>query len=319
MMFNPRTKDPLTSNLIGLLKRADVYAELRISSKQREQLEAMEKGVAEELPARMIQSIRSNMPDFGAMRDLPAEERRDKMTAFREQIRNNTQNAMQGFYGEIEKKLSEILSTAQLKRLKELDLQWRGPLSIGDKKVAEPFELNDEQKPLVQEIVGELRQKQEEIRGKAMQDLFQRNNQPTPNGGQPNASPRGGAGGASRGTGAGATGNVQSSSQDGVVIIERAEIQTEGTPGGGGRGTGRGQGGGRGRGGQGGGNAGPGGGFAFQMPDPKEMEAAMQKSQEELEKLFKPLEERMLALLLPSQKDTWRKMQGVKFTFRKNL
>ena len=59
---------------------------------------------------------------------------------------------------ERDQKLAAILTPKQFTRLKELDLQWRGPLAMGVKDVSEQAKLTKEQSPKVSDLLKEYRQ-----------------------------------------------------------------------------------------------------------------------------------------------------------------
>lgn len=56
------------------------------------------------------------------------------------------------------KKMAAILTPAQWARLRELDLQWRGPLAMGVKDVAEQAKLTTEQRPVVADFLKQYHQ-----------------------------------------------------------------------------------------------------------------------------------------------------------------
>jgi hypothetical protein len=64
---------------------------------------------------------------------------------------------MQGTAKDRDKKLAEILTAKQIKRLNELDLQYRGPLAMGVKPVAEKAKVVDPQAPAVADLLKEYR------------------------------------------------------------------------------------------------------------------------------------------------------------------
>ncbi len=188
MMGGPgmfRLVEPTVSNTAQLLQRADVQTEISLSARQREQLASAQ----DEMRADMGKRIRENMPDFSKLKDLSAEERKAEQEKLRSQMQDNVQSALSDSTTAMDKKLGSILRPEQYKRLKELDLQWRGPLAIGDKKVGDPLNLTEEQKPKLQELVAEYTKG----RNEALQSAFAgignpggRRNRPNGNASDPN-------------------------------------------------------------------------------------------------------------------------------------
>ena len=124
--------DPGVSYVFQLINRGDVRSELFLDSKQKERIDQM---FAEENAA--------------------AQERAN---ALKDSAKAGTALKTSQFFGpnatEREKKLAEILTVKQLKRLKQLDLQYRGPLAMGVKKVAEQVKLDDTEKPAVADLLS---------------------------------------------------------------------------------------------------------------------------------------------------------------------
>lgn len=132
---------PLQSNTMGLLMRPEVQTELRLDVGQKRALaELMQTSRAE-----MQQRMRQN---FQGLRNQPREERRAQM----EQMRTQMREQMAAFQGEINKKVEEILSPKQVKRLHELDLQLRGPLALADPKTAEKVGISAESRAAIAKI-----------------------------------------------------------------------------------------------------------------------------------------------------------------------
>ena len=150
--------NPATSSFGVLLSRDDVKTELALSQVQNEQLTAEQtKGMQQ-----MREKITSNLPDFKAMADLSDDERKSKMEEFQSKIKEVAEAGQVTMAQDMEKKAETILKPEQLKRLKELDLQWRGPLALGDAKVAEKFALTKEQKPKVAAMLTDYQKQQTE-------------------------------------------------------------------------------------------------------------------------------------------------------------
>jgi hypothetical protein len=64
---------------------------------------------------------------------------------------------VQGAADERDRKLAAILTPKQIKRLKELDLQYRGPLAMGVKPVDDKALLTETQAPAIADLLKEYR------------------------------------------------------------------------------------------------------------------------------------------------------------------
>jgi hypothetical protein len=143
--------DPGTSYLYALLKRIDVGSEIRLNARQREALEAAEKNQQEarqqqmkEAVGQLTQNLQNKSPE--ELKSI-MQERSAKM---QEQSKNYADSRM--------KTLATILKPEQLARLKELDLQYRGPMAMGVNEIATLATLNREQSATVAGILKEYRQ-----------------------------------------------------------------------------------------------------------------------------------------------------------------
>jgi len=142
--------DPGTSYLYALLKRIDVASEIHLNARQREALEGAEKNQqearqqqAKEAMAQLTQNLQGKSQD--ELKTL-MQERAAKM---QEQSKNYTDSRMRA--------LATILRPEQLARLKELDLQYRGPMAMGVNEIATLATLNREQSTSVAAILKEYR------------------------------------------------------------------------------------------------------------------------------------------------------------------
>ncbi len=168
-LLHPKIKDPLSSHLFALVKRADVYAELKITSRQRESLEKLQETLSEQLYAKMHEAVDADILDPAGLKELPVNERVKQIREFREQVRERSKGAIVEFQGDVEGELTKLLTAKQMTRLKQLDLQWRGPLALGDVRVSQPFELDDEQKVSLEDVIVDYKQKHSEITADAVQ------------------------------------------------------------------------------------------------------------------------------------------------------
>lgn len=106
-----------------LLQRPDVQKELNLSQSQKAKLEQMQ------------QEMRQAMQD---MFNLSPEERREQMQALRQKYDPTS-----------------ILNEAQRKRLRELELQWQGPMALTNPEIAQQLGLTQEQQAKIRGIMQE--------------------------------------------------------------------------------------------------------------------------------------------------------------------
>jgi Spy/CpxP family protein refolding chaperone len=106
-----------------LLMREDVQRELNLSQTQKARLE--------QLRQEMQQAMQE-------LRDLPPEQRRERMQALRQKYDPAT-----------------ILNETQRKRLRELELQWQGPFALTDPEIAKQVGLTEEQQAKIRGIIQE--------------------------------------------------------------------------------------------------------------------------------------------------------------------
>lgn len=261
-LFNPNIKDPLTTHLYALIKRTEVYSELKITSRQREALEKLQQTLSEQLYAKMHDAVEADILDPAGLKELPPNEREKQVREHQEQAKERSKGAMVEFQGDMEEELTKILTAKQMTRLKQLDLQWRGILALGDTRVAQSFELDEEQKTELTEIIADFRSRQVEIAEEAVQDALDIP-PPRPDG------------------------------RGGVAAPDEQPIDASETP--------------------------------KKKKTPTKPEEVQQKmiqkimeAQPELEKMIKIQEKKLLQILSPDQKQLWKEMQGVKFTFRQS-
>ncbi len=124
-----------------LLNRADVQRELNLTEQQKAKINEMQ------------QAQRLAMQE---LRNLPPEERRQRMQEIRQ--KNDP---------------TSVLNEGQKKRLKELELQWLGPMALMNPEVAKEVGLTAEQQSKIQGLV---REQMQQMRGQ-----FQGGGQPGAN------------------------------------------------------------------------------------------------------------------------------------------
>jgi Spy/CpxP family protein refolding chaperone len=160
--------------LAGLLQREEVIEELKLTPDQ----VAKVKEVAQKVRTK-------HEADFSALRDQSPSERAEKMQELNKTV---TDEVLTG--------LSETLKPDQVKRIKEIELQTRGPAAFNDPEVAKALNLSDEQKTKIKSINEDLRAEMMSLR------------------------PQGGAGGGGAG-GGGAFQKMAAARKDGMKKVEK--------------------------------------------------------------------------------------------------
>ncbi|MEI8380132.1 MAG: Spy/CpxP family protein refolding chaperone [Planctomycetota bacterium] len=94
--------------------------------------------------------------DFAALRDLPEEERRAKMT----EMMNKRMEATRKVTEKFKPKLAEVLDAKQVERLNQIALQAAGPGAYSDPDVAKALKLSKEQQDKLATITKEFGEKQ---------------------------------------------------------------------------------------------------------------------------------------------------------------
>jgi Spy/CpxP family protein refolding chaperone len=290
--------DPSHKNLLLLLKRNDVYTELRMTGGQKKQLEEEENRGRQEMMTTALSNIQALRDEAQSARREGGRERgsRDERMA---QIRERGQEMMQAMttsMENMEKKVEKILSPKQMKRLLELDLQWRGPLAMSDKEVADKVDLSPEQRAEVEKLLQEYRQAQMTAMQPVLQGLF--------NGARNGAQNLQGRNRGRNNRNGQSDPNVPNS----PVAPNTPNGQNQppaapGVPGAPGQGF-------------------PGGGIFGRQLTPQEQQeqqARIDTARKAIEKARKKIGEKVLALLESDQKDHWLRLQGKPFAFRANL
>ncbi|HLK61487.1 MAG TPA: Spy/CpxP family protein refolding chaperone, partial [Chthonomonadaceae bacterium] len=153
-----------------------VRSELLISAKQREQLTALDADAQKDLGQQMQTYFSQNFnpQDF---QNLTPEERQAKG----QEIQAKTQEITQKFNEGLDKRIEKILNgkatggVAQMDRLHQLDLQWRGPLALMDKTVATPLAVTPDQDAKIQAIFQDYQKANMDAMQKVMADLQNQN------------------------------------------------------------------------------------------------------------------------------------------------
>jgi hypothetical protein len=91
--------------------------------------------------------------------------------AQRQQLREQIQAQRAEIQTKITAGLNDILKPEQVQRLHELDLQWRGALSMADSKVADEVQLTPEHRTAISGVVSDYQAKIRESRQQMMQQF----------------------------------------------------------------------------------------------------------------------------------------------------
>lgn len=179
--------DPTQSATATLLKRDDVRDALLIDGRQREQLDGAAVKVQQDLQAQRQQMMqqfwqqRRGNAGQGNFRNMTPEERNARMATMQTQ-RQEIQQKLDQAQAAREKDVESVLRPAQVKRLHELDLQWRGALAVADTEVGDKLALTAEQKSGVNALLQEFRTTQQQQRQGMFQNQFRQRRQRFPQG-----------------------------------------------------------------------------------------------------------------------------------------
>ena len=191
------TIDFTRSNERALLKRGDVRSELFIDSKQRELLTAQDAEGKQQMQQVVMQSAMkafANNPDLqnigAALKDSAANGDKPDLGPLKDALSNGFQQMQESlavFQASEDAKSEGILRPKQVKRLRELDLQWRGLLALSDKKVAEELKATQEQRAVADAALKGYMDEQVKALQPVMNQAAQIGQQAAQNGGQPPA------------------------------------------------------------------------------------------------------------------------------------
>jgi Spy/CpxP family protein refolding chaperone len=128
--FGGRLGGPML--MLGLLRNQQVQQELKLTDQQRQRLEQLGEQWREKMRG---------------LRDLPPEERRQKV---------------EGMRAEVEKQLATILNEQQMKRLKQIALQVEGYAALERPEIADQVGLTKEQRQKIRDILRQADEKRRE-------------------------------------------------------------------------------------------------------------------------------------------------------------
>lgn len=162
-----RPEDPTHSTeWVLLMSHKEVNTEINLDGHQRDALDQLQAKSREEIMNKM-RSLAASNPQEEA-NETPEERR-----AQYEQRMAQQRSYMESYPDEMAKRAEGVLKSAQVKRLRELDLQWRGPLALADPKVADALKLNAEQRDKVTTALHDYQAAAVTIRRQMMPSLGQ--------------------------------------------------------------------------------------------------------------------------------------------------
>ena len=164
-----RMLNPGASAIRDLIKRDDVVTEIVLSQRQREQLTEIE--TKAQTDARQPQNPQYDAAAIGALKDLSDEERAAKMQEMAAKMKEARQANDAAVSAEVDKKIETVLRKEQVTRLRQLDLQYRGPLALSDKKIADRFNLTPEQRTKIGAALTEYKKSQNEMLAKTFASM----------------------------------------------------------------------------------------------------------------------------------------------------
>jgi hypothetical protein len=175
--------NPLQPNPMGLLQRPEVQNELGLDLKQKNAIAALEEDQRTGMRDRMRQAMQGQTNPFQNMtpeqrRNMTPEQRQQMAEQMRQQIQPIIQAAMNQWQGELSEKIKAILKPEQVTRLYQLDLQKRGPMAMGDARVAQQIKLTPQSATTISKIANDWQAAQQQIIGEAFREAREQNQMP---------------------------------------------------------------------------------------------------------------------------------------------
>lgn len=127
-------------NELSLLRIPAIQKELGLSGDDKDRADQL----AEDLQAEQRETMQKLGIDFGALRDMPQDEREKKM--------KEMSDAQAKVAAKYQAKVDEMLKPEQSKRLKQIALQTQGAQALGAENVAKDLGLSDDQKKDIAKI-----------------------------------------------------------------------------------------------------------------------------------------------------------------------
>ena len=131
-----------------LLMAPEVQTELKITDEQKTKMATIRDEVQQEVQTQLIAGF-----DFQTLRDMSQEERDKKLGEIR--------NRVEGLIAKIDGKIEKLLDVDQMKRLKQLRLQFEAAAAFSQPEVVAKLKLTEDQKTQIKKIqddsLGQLR------------------------------------------------------------------------------------------------------------------------------------------------------------------
>jgi len=163
----PGLADPGICNAANLLTRTDVRNHLFLNGRQTEALGEMQGNYLPAM-ATQIMTVVQTMFQGANLTEMSPEDQKAYFADMGTKMADKMQETITTFQADQDKKAEAVLKPDQIKRLHELDLQWRGPLALTDATVNEPFQLTADQKAKLAAMLKEFRTTQQTARGAFM-------------------------------------------------------------------------------------------------------------------------------------------------------
>ncbi len=177
-------RNPLVSHAMQLLNRADVQNDIHLDLKQKQALQDTETQAMSDWRQQRQQMFQSMRQNRGQDQTAPQDR-----TQRRQQMREQMQQQQTAFQTQLQGKVDQILRPDQVRRLHELDLQWRGPLAVADPKVADELQISQEHRAVIATLANDYLNAQRQARMDLFRSLRPNRRQPGQGGqpGQPDA------------------------------------------------------------------------------------------------------------------------------------
>jgi hypothetical protein len=162
------TVDLSHSNAMTLLQRNDVRSELLLTAQQKEKMDGMKATSQQDLIQRVMSSgVGEN---FQGIQNAPQEQQLGLVQDGLAKLNDTVQAFHNDQVKDIEKLLDRKATGGidQGERLRQLDLQFRGPMALSEKKLADALKLTPEQNTKVTKALNEYVQ----VQGEAMMKAF---------------------------------------------------------------------------------------------------------------------------------------------------
>lgn len=224
-------RNPMTTHVMELINRADVQNNIHLDLKQKTALTQFQ-GEAQKMVRdqmqQMFQTMRQQNGGRGGRNGAQngQDDGQADRNAQRQQMRTQMQAQREAIQTKITTGLNEVLRPDQVTRLHQLDLQWRGVLSLADPKVADEVKVSAEHRSATTTLLTEYQTKSREARQQLFQSMRGNRQQ---NGGRGNGfgNAAGNVGNATNNGAAGnsnnAQGNPAQNGQNPFAAIERTD------------------------------------------------------------------------------------------------